>query len=815
MEIIINGRVFQVEEGEIILEVCLNNGIYVPHICFHPEVKGFNTVEPTEYVYRKGEKVLPSSSSWEGCSLCVVEVNGEPKLSCITPVSPSMEVKTESPQLTTLRQKAILTLLENHPHACLVCSQKEGCSLTQCSSNVKEEERCCPEFGKCELEKVVEYIGIPEGISKYEFQDLPKIENEPLFLRDFNLCIGCLRCVRICKERRGVEALGFVLKENTHPIVGLVQPTLKDSGCRLCGSCVEVCPTGALRYKKEKKQPPCKENCPIGIDVPKVLSYFKDGDFTSVLQLIENKSPFPSILAKVCLHPCEDECNRKEIDAPVAICEVKRSVVENKEENKKEVVILKKIPKKIGIIGGGVVGLTVGFYLRRKGYEVTIFEKEEELGGGLLMYIPKFRLPKEVVRKEVSRVLKLGIKFEGRRKINSLEEVKDYDAIFVGIGAGRGRKLGLGEERFINVFYGVEFLREVNLGKIVKMTNKVGVVGGGDTAMDVALTVKRLGGEVEVFAIEKEEELFANEESVRYVKEEEIPLSCGWGVGGLISEGNKVKEVEWVKCISVFDGVGNFMPKFDEKKKKRTKVDTLIVAIGQEVEGNGIEVKKRGGGFIVVDENLNTNIPFVFAGGDVVGVGSIVKAINEGRRGAISIDKFLGGDGVLEEEEVCREVSDWLGKDEGFWERKRVTPKELDVKLRVKSFEEIKKTIDLQEAQEETKRCLRCDIKGRIKGKVLPPIEEGRRFVKEEIEEVPEKEGVFLLLTKEKEVVYIKGVENLRKELLKELTFRNEVEYFRYEEAPMYTKRESELLQKFSENYGKLPKYNDELEELF
>lgn len=250
MKVLIDGQEIDVSQGQSILAAALGAGIYIPHLCYHPDLPSFQDVTPGDICYRGPDEYLSDSreKAYSGCGLCLVEVKGEeePVLSCITHVEDGMEVAANTLQLEALRKENLVSILTRHPHACLTCAQREGCSLTQCSMNVPKNERCCPIFDVCELRKVAEYIGIKEDISRYIPRNLYIEEDKPLFLRDYNLCVGCLRCVRVCRDVIGAQALEYVVKDD-EIIVGTTRPTLEESGCLFCGVCVEVCPTGALR----------------------------------------------------------------------------------------------------------------------------------------------------------------------------------------------------------------------------------------------------------------------------------------------------------------------------------------------------------------------------------------------------------------------------------------------------------------------------------------------------------------------------------------------------------------------------------------
>jgi len=277
ISIIINGTKVEAEKGTTILEASQNAGIYIPSLCAHPDLPPLVGLKPNEEIFQGDSKFKNTDSQeHQGCKLCVVKIEETEGLatSCSTIVEEGMIISTDSPEIQILRREKLMNILSKHPHACLMCAQREGCPREPCSPNVPVEERCCPILGRCELQKVAEYIGIREDTPRYRPQGRAIIEDEPLFIRNYELCIGCTRCVRVCRDVRGVEALGFVYS-NGETIVGSLAPSLKESGCKFCGSCVEVCPTGALTDKdifwaeREKLLVPCRDTCPLGIDVPR------------------------------------------------------------------------------------------------------------------------------------------------------------------------------------------------------------------------------------------------------------------------------------------------------------------------------------------------------------------------------------------------------------------------------------------------------------------------------------------------------------------------------------------------------------------
>lgn len=840
ISITINDTRIEVKGEQTILEAAQNAGIYIPSLCAHPDLSPLPGMKPTEAIFRgkmqiTNENPTSSSQGHEGCQLCVVKIEGMQGLltSCSTPAEGGMVIWTDTPEIQDLRREKLMHILSTHPHACLICAQQEGCSLEPCSTNVPVEERCCPEFGRCELQKVTEYIGIREDTLRYVPRGLPILEDEPLFIRNYELCIGCTRCVRVCNDVRGVGALGFVYSGG-ETVVGSISPSLKESGCKFCGACVEVCPTGALDDKdilwaeRERMLVPCRDACPLGVDVPHYIRLIVEGKFGEAAEVIRAKTPFPSVLGRVCFHTCEEICRRGQLNEPIAICALKRFAMEH--ESGIENVKIKSAPttgKKVAIVGAGPAGLTAAFYLARVGHSTTIFESSSHLGGMMRLGIPEYRLPREILDEELEHILNMDIKIKTDTVIGkdvTLADLKsqDYAAIFLAVGAQQSKKLRLEGIELEGILWGLEFLKSINLGQEIKVEDNILVIGGGGVAIDAALTSLRLGAkEVQLACLESREEMPAHEWEIQEALDEQITLNCSWGPKRILGTNGKVSGVELIQCTAVFDEDGNFNPTFDETITKSIETGMVIMAIGQIPDlstlGPESSVRITPEGLIQVnEETLATDRPGVFAGGEATsGPFSVVEAIEIGKKAACSIDKYLGGTGEIEEPLIEPEVlNPWLGRDETFFDKPRIQMPRLTLPDRLSSFSEIERGFNERMAVEEANRCLRCDLRLQISPVILPP-EKWLELTLENVQAVPEIEGVFQLFNEEKQVIQIKGIPNLRQALEEQLNTNENARYFIYEEDPMYTKRESELLQQFLQEFGRLPEGEDELDDLF
>ncbi len=689
IKLTIDGKKINAKEGQTVLEAATDNGIYIPNLCYHPNLKPI-----------------------AACRLCVVEIEkmrGFPT-SCTTKVSEGMFVKTDTKELQKLRKNLIWLILSNYPKDVPPSS---------------------------DLKKVVDYVGVNEILSNYtpEKRELPIYSEDPLFIRDLDKCILCGRCVRMCQEVRGVGAIGLI-NRGIDTVVGTTRDSeLKDSGCKFCRACVEVCPSGALVDKeeteektREEKLIPCKHGCPAKTDIPRYVRYIAEGRHQDSLAVIRSKFPFPHSLGLVCNHPCEDECSRTEINKPISIRELKRFVAENDDKSWKEKLkIAKPTGKKVAIVGAGPSGLTAAWFLKLKGHDVTVFDMLEKPGGMLKAGIPDYRLPPEALESEIKEIEDIGVKIKCNTKIESTDELfkQGFDATYLAMGAPEGWSMGIEGEDDPRVLDGIKTLRQINFGKNVDLKGDIGVVGGGNVAIDIARCSLRKGAKsVKIIYRRTKKEMPAYAHEVEDAIDEGVEMLFLTNPTKIIKDKDKLK----VECIKMElgkpDSSGRRRPVPIEGSEFILDLDRLIFGIGQrcDAEGFGVELNKRGR-VLAEEETQETSKKGVFAGGDLVtGPQTVIWAVQGGRLAAKSIDKYLGGDGIIDQQLYPDDEADpCIGRDEGFPDRKRAEITKISVKERVPGFKQVEQCLCEDEAAKEAQRCLKCQLRLQIKKPPLPP----------------------------------------------------------------------------------------------
>ena len=466
---------------------------------------------------------------------------------------------------------------------------------------------------------------------------------------------------------------------------------------------------------------PCQHVCPVELDVPGYIALIKEGKFEDAYNLIMQRLPFPSICGRICHHPCEAKCRRGQVDDPLAIKHLKRFVTDWALEHEVEYTPQLKGGKKekIAIIGAGPAGLSAAYDLTREGYQVTVFESLPIAGGMVMVGVPRYRLAKESIEKEIEAIKKMGVEIKLNSKIEDINALFDqgYNAVFIATGAHKGLRLNIPGEDLDSVYQCVELLRRINLGEEVKLGKKVIVIGGGNVAMDAARSALRLGSEVKIVCLESSKEMPAWEWEIDETLEEGISIIHSRGPRRILSTDGKVSGLEVMEVRTVFDDEGRFNPTFYEDKISVIEGDTIILAIGQSPdtsfikEGDGIELARHGW-IVAGPRTLATKKKGVFAGGDVVtGPKSVVEAVAAGQRAACSIKRYLESEElaprVEREDERTFEIPLLAEEVE---EQSRVTVSNVDPSQRKSSFCEVTLGYTEEQAREEARRCLRCDL---------------------------------------------------------------------------------------------------------
>jgi len=687
----IDNKDIKAEKGQTVLQAALANDIYIPNLCYHPDLPPLAT-----------------------CRLCIVQIEGLRGFptSCSTEVQEGMIVTTVNEELGKIRQRLIwLTLSE------LPADQPRGTQLM----------------------KVVEYIGVDNVLANFvpKSRDLPIIKDEPLFDRDMNKCILCGRCVAICQDVRGVGTLGFTDRGYKSLVGTPFEESYANSECRFCGACVEVCPSGALQEKadidpadREKILIPCRSTCPAHVDIPRYLQLAAMGRYQDSLEVVRETVPFPHSLGLVCDHPCEEACRRDNLGKSLAIRDIKRFVAEKDDRSwRAKLTIPAETGKKVAVIGGGPAGLTAAWFLRLKGHKVKVFESLKNCGGMMFSGIPRYRLPLDVLNSEIKEVENLGVEIETNTKIESLDPLFEsgYNAVFLGLGAPVGSGMKIPGDDDPRVTDGIYILKGVSHDQNMGLTGNIAVVGGGNVAMDVARTALRVGAdEVNVLYRRAREQAPADAEEIEESYNEGVKFNFLVNPVKVTPQENHLE----LTCIRMElgepDSSGRRRPIPVEGSEFTMKVDKLVVAIGQDhVVPEGLKVDTDKWGSIPVDEKTRmTSRDGVFAGGDIVtGPASVIKAIHAGRLAASSMDKYLGGNGKIDRVLVADKRDDpFIGHEEGFADREKAERETLAVEKRLQpGFPQVDFCFDEDTAVSEANRCLKCQLRVQISPAPAPP----------------------------------------------------------------------------------------------
>ena len=470
---------------------------------------------------------------------------------------------------------------------------------------------------------------------------------------------------------------------------------------------------------------PCQHTCPVELDIPGYVSLINEGKFLEAYCLIKQRNPFPSICGRVCHHPCESKCRRGQLDEPVAIRDLKRFVADYAFEMGIEYIpeVKERREERVAIIGAGPAGLSAAWDLAQEGYQVTVFDALPVAGGMLAVGIPDYRLPQDILKKEVEAIARLGVDIRLNTHIDDIESLqKDgYQAVFIAVGAHRGDKMGIPGEDLGGVYDAIEFLREANLGKKIKVGKRVAIVGGGNSAVDAARVALRKGAkEVHIFYRREKKDMPAIVEEIDATEEEGVHFHFLTVPTRVLGRNGKVSGLECIRMeLKEFDRSGRRTPYPIEGSEYRVDVDTVIEAIGQRPDTSLIkdnEIKIGRGGTIVADpRTLATDRKGVFAGGDALtGPQTAIEAIAAGQRAASSIKRYLQGKELspLIQRDGYKPIaiSSLPPSEEETRERARVRVAEIHMTDRKTSFKEIVLPYTAEEAREEASRCLRCDL---------------------------------------------------------------------------------------------------------
>lgn len=476
--------------------------------------------------------------------------------------------------------------------------------------------------------------------------------------------------------------------------------------CVFCGECVERCILDNLRMRIS----PCRQACPMEVNSQGYVALIARGEDDKAREMVLRDLPFPEIICHICDSPCEDRCERKKLTGEaVSIKALKRYLFEGR-------AVEPPVPAlasghRVAVVGGGPAGLTAAFDLAVKGHQVTILEAEKEKGGLLRWAIPAFRLPMEVVTRELAKLEKLGVTFRYNTRITDDKDLEkltaEFEAVIVATGLGGDRRLGVAGEELRGVHYAMSLLKSVKTGVTPRMHGQAMVIGGGNSAMDSAQTALRLGAQkVVVVALEARDQLPAFAHEISGAEKEGVAFECSWGPTEILGANGSVTGVALKRCVSVFDKQGAFNPSFDDSQATVIPAEAVIVAIGQA----GRTLKLNGAGELKANPvTRQTAEPKIFLAGDsYTGPSSAIRAMASGRQAAISVDRLLTGEDLrLNRSYAGPVISDFPVDVEGAIVRDRTEPPTRPLRG-IGDFNEVEGVFTAEQARREAERCYSC-----------------------------------------------------------------------------------------------------------
>jgi heterodisulfide reductase subunit A-like polyferredoxin len=531
-----------------------------------------------------------------------------------------------------------------------------------------------------------------------------KVREKPRFI-DQDKCTACGECAKACPiEIPNLFDMGLQDKRAAYKLYPQAMP-------------------GAYAIEK-KGTAPCRATCPAHVSVQGWIALMNQGRYEEAIALFKQDHPFPGICGRVCHHPCEGACTRSQLDEPLSIMALHRYLADLDMKSAKPFAPEKKAPKnaKAAIIGSGPAGLACAYFLAIEGYEVTVFEKYEVLGGMLTLGIPEYRLPRDIIDAEIQTIRNLGVTFKtgveiGKEiTIGQLRE-QGFRVFFMGIGSQECKSLGIEGEDFEGVVPGVDFLRRVNQGEKVNLGDRVAVIGGGNVAMDAVRTALRCGSAKPFILYRRSEaEMPANAEEIEECRQEGIEIMTLTNPIRVIAENGRVTGIECIKMqLGKPDESGRRSPEPMAGSEFTMEIDALVPAIGQESDWacltDECACTLSDWGTMNVDPvTLQTDDKDIFAGGDAVtGPATVVEAVEAGKQAAISMDRFIQGVDMAEgRDAVYPSVTHVPLEGRELIPRQKM--RHAAVKKRMKNFEEVQLGYGKTLAKREAHRCLECGL---------------------------------------------------------------------------------------------------------